>query len=77
MATTPQPFLASAPATRIARVSNTTLFALAARYYGNALYWSVIAAANGLSDPWVTGQANILVPNLAPSSGAPTGLLGA
>ena len=76
MATSPQPFIAAAPATRIARVANTTLFHLAARYYGNALYWPVIAQANGLRDPWVQGQANILVPDLPPQAGTPTGLLG-
>lgn len=74
MATAPQPFLASAPATRIARVSNTTLFHLAARFYGNALYWTVIAEANSLIDPWVFGQANILIPDFSPPAGAPSGI---
>jgi nucleoid-associated protein YgaU len=75
MATAPQPFLASAPATRVVRVTSTTLFALAARYYGDALLWPVIAQANGLSDPWVQGQATLRVPDLPQQSTTPTGLL--
>ena len=76
MATRPQPFLARAPATRVARVSSTTLFALAASYYGDALLWTIIAQANNLADPWVNGQATLLVPDLSPGAAiAPTGLL--
>jgi len=36
-------------------VSNTNLFQLAAKYYGDPLQWVTIANANGLSDPYVTG----------------------
>lgn len=78
MATQPQPFIASAPATRIARVANTNLFALAASYFGNALYWTAIAQSNKITDPWIMGQANILIPAQPPTSTVtPTGVLGA
>ena len=76
MATLPQPFLASAPATRIARVSNTTLFKLAETYYGDARWWTIIAEANSLDDPWVFGAASLIVPNITPPAGTPSGLLG-
>lgn len=76
MATAPRPFLATAPATRITRVSNTTLFALAAKFYGNALLWTKIAEVNGLEDPWITGLASIIIPNAPQNPGSPTGILG-
>jgi nucleoid-associated protein YgaU len=76
MATSPQPFLASAPATKTERVSNTTLFRLAQKHYGDARYWTIIASANGLTDPWVFGAASIIIPNVTLPSSTPTGLLG-
>lgn len=76
MGTSPQPFIAAAHPARIARVSNTTLFHLAETYLGNALLWTFIAKANGLSDPWITGEAAIRIPNNVVPPIAPTGLLG-
>ena len=75
MATTAQGFIAAAAPTKIARVSNTTLYHLAARYFGNALYWTEIAKANGLIDPWIYGQTTIIIPNTVPTP-APDGILG-
>lgn len=36
-------------------VTNTSLFQLAAKYYGDANQWVTIAEANGLTDPYVQG----------------------
>ena len=74
MATAPQGFIAAAAPTKIARVSNTTLFHLAAKYFGNPLYWTNIAAANGLTDPWVGQATAITIPNIVPAA-APDGIL--
>lgn len=43
-------------------VSNTSLFYLAAKYYGDATYWNVIAEANGLFDPFITDTIQITIP---------------
>lgn len=75
MATTAQGFIAAAAPTRIARVSNTTCFHLAAKYFGNPLYWTDIAEANGLIDPWIFAETAITIPNLVPTT-APDGILG-
>lgn len=75
MATSAQGFIAAAAPTKIARVSNTTLYYLAAKYFGNALYWTDIADANGLIDPWVFGQTTLIIPNVVPTS-TPDGILG-
>lgn len=45
------------------------LFALAARYYGDATQWIVIALANGLTDTFIEGQVTLTIPPAA----APTG----
>ena len=73
MATAPQGFVAAAAPTKTARVSNTTLFHIAAQYFGNPLYWVNIAEANGLADPWVTQATTITIPNMVPSA-APDGI---
>lgn len=36
---------------------------LAVKYYGDVTQWPVIAAANNLRDPVVSGQANIVIPS--------------
>jgi nucleoid-associated protein YgaU len=77
MATTPQPFLATAPATRIIRVTSTNLFAIAARVYGDGRLWTAIAQANGLIDPWVKGTVSLVVPPAPKGVGVPSGVLGA
>lgn len=75
MPTSPQPFIAAAPPAKIVYVSNTTLFHLAAKYLGDALLWTFIARANGMSDPWITPNTAITIPNVV-STATPTGLLG-
>lgn len=75
MATAAQPFIASARQTRKIYVSNTSLFDIAARYLGNALLWTYIAEANGLTDPWITPLTTIFIPNVV-STSTPTGILG-
>ena len=73
--TAPQGFIAAAAPTRVVQVSNTTLFHLAAKFFGNALLWTAIAEANGLIDPWIFAQTSIIIPNQVPTS-TPTGILG-
>lgn len=49
---------------------NANLFALAAQYYNDATKWILIAQANGLTDPFVFGQVNLIIPaNAAPTGG--------
>jgi nucleoid-associated protein YgaU len=75
MATSPQFFVAAAPPTKVVRgVTFTTLFDLAAAYYGNALYWVQIAAANGLTDPWISGPQDVVIPALV-AQASPTGVM--
>jgi hypothetical protein len=76
MATAPRPFIATAPSTRVARVANVTLFALAAQFYDDPLQWVVIAQANSLIDPWVLGYAELVIPDLPLKATSPTGILG-
>lgn len=54
-------------------VANVSLYALAAKYYGNANCWTVIAEANGLTDPMVIGTMTLTIPSSAMSTG---GILG-
>lgn len=58
-------YIAGAVASKLVRVANTTLFHLAAEYLGDATLWYVIAAANNLTDPWVSGIAEISIPQRA------------
>ena len=64
---------ATVPAQTV-RVSGTNLFQLAMQQFGDALQWTAIAQLNGLIDPWIVGQAALLIPPVLPS-GAPTGIL--
>lgn len=75
MATAPQGYIAATLPALIVRVSNTTLFSLAARHLGDALLWTRIAEINGLTDPWVSGFAEIKIPPVIQTS-TPTGILG-
>lgn len=53
-------------------VMNANLFALAAQYYQDATQWILIALANGLDDPFVTGPVTLTIPdNTAPTGGLP------
>lgn len=66
---------ATIPAKVLRGVSGTNLFEIAMRETGDPLQWVAIAALNGLSDPWITGQTDILIPPVLPS-GPQTGILG-
>ena len=50
-------------------VSNTSLYYLAAQYYGDATSWTVIADANGLTDPMIFGTMTLTIPSSAVSTG--------
>ncbi len=45
------------------------LFALAAQYLGDATQWVRIAQTNGLSDPFLVGQINLVLPTVDPNVG--------
>jgi hypothetical protein len=53
--------------TVIATVSGGTLFALAAERYGDFTGWWLIAQANGITDPWLSGQVTLIIPPWSPS----------
>ena len=53
-------------------VVNTTLFHVAALYLGDATLWSLIANANGLTDPVISGTMQLVLP-LVPSTPTPAG----
>ena len=65
---------ATVPA-RVVRVSGTTLFQVAMMQTGDPLQWVAIADLNGLIDPWINGQEDILIPPVLPT-GQQTGILG-
>lgn len=48
---------------RIVRVSGTNLFAVAARYLGDATLWYKIASLNNMTDPWITTTVTLLLPS--------------
>lgn len=50
-------------------VSQTTLFAVAAKELGDATQWNRIASLNGLSDPWITTLTTLLIPAAGTSNG--------
>lgn len=57
----PQALLPTAPVTIL--TSGGNLFALAAKYYGDATMWWWIAQYNNLTDPWLpAGQFSITIP---------------
>ena len=58
----------------IVTAANTTLFHVAALYLRDATLWNLIATANGLSDPLVTGSVQLILP-LVPSTAQSTGAL--
>jgi len=74
--TVAQPFVSGALPTRRVRTSFTTLFDVAKDAYGDARYWTVIAIANNLTDPWLNGFVDIVVPPLV-STATPSGIIGA
>jgi nucleoid-associated protein YgaU len=50
-------------------VTGGTLFGLAERAYGDATQWNIIAAANGIIDPWIVGTVTLIVPPADPGGG--------
>lgn len=69
-------YMAGAVPARLIRVSNTTLYQIAAGYLGDALHWPRIAKLNRLSDPWIGPLTELLIPVTAPRVESPTGILG-
>lgn len=55
-------------------VVNTTLFHVAALYLGDATLWNLIANANGLTDPFLSGTVWLVLP-LVPSTSTSAGAL--
>lgn len=68
-------FIAATIPAKVDRVSSTTLFHIAMREFGDPLQWVPIAELNSLIDPWITAQADVLIPPVLPN-GTPTGILG-
>jgi hypothetical protein len=52
---------------RIVRVSNTTLFDVAAQYLGDWQQWKRIQDLNGLSDIWIVKITELKIPGKARS----------
>lgn len=68
-------YIASTVPAKVDHVSGTTLFHVAMLEEGDALQWVAIAQLNGITDPWIDGQADIKIPPVFP--GEPqTGILG-
>jgi hypothetical protein len=68
-------YVAATVPAQVLRVSNTTLFVIAMQQFGDPLQWVAIAELNGLTDPWIVGLQNILIPPVLPT-GTPSGILG-
>ncbi|GAA5265092.1 hypothetical protein ACOSOMT5_P1517 [Acidiphilium sp. MT5] len=45
------------------------LFTLAAQYLGDATQWIRLAQINGLADPFLVGQVNLVLPPVDPNAG--------
>ncbi len=67
-------YIAATVPAKIVRVSGTTLFHVAMRECGDPLQWPALAALNGIVDPWIAGQAEILIPPVLPT-GTQSGIL--
>lgn len=61
------------PTTKTYSGADVSLFHIAAREYGDPLSWYQIAAANGLTDPMITGTVDLIIPTKdpAPATGLP------
>jgi hypothetical protein len=68
-------FIAATIPAKVVRVSGSTLFQVAMLQTGDPLQWVAIANLNGLTDPWITAQRDILIPPVLPT-GPQTGILG-
>lgn len=69
-------YVAVAIPARTVRVSNTTLFRVAADYLGDALYWTRIALLNNMVDPWIGHLTELQIPRTDASVAIPDGILG-
>jgi hypothetical protein len=68
-------YIAATIPAQIVRASGTTLFHIAMQQDGDALQWVAIANLNGITDPWIDVQQNLLIPPVFPT-GTQTGILG-
>jgi hypothetical protein len=68
-------YIAATVPAAIDRVSNTTLFHVAMLNNGDPLQWVAIAELNNLTDPWIFGNQEVLIPPVFPT-GTQTGILG-
>lgn len=57
------------------RESDTTLFHIAMQQTGDPLQWVAIANLNGMIDPWIVAERDILIPPVLPAN-EQTGILG-
>ena len=69
-------YIASTIPAQIVRLSGTTLFHIAMLQEGDPLAWPSIAILNGVIDPWIFAQMDVLIPPVFPTT-ATTGILGA
>ncbi len=51
-----------APNAKIINVSNTTLYFIAAKEYGDANLWTYLADVNKISDPEITTAMTLIIP---------------
>lgn len=59
----------ASPAAQSVTFINPNLYRVAVQYYGDANLWTVIASANNLTDPNLTGMYTLLIPP-KPSTGS-------
>lgn len=50
------------PNVKTITVINGSLFKIALDEYGDADYWTVIADANNIQDPYLTGEITLIIP---------------
>ncbi len=63
--------------TKTVTMAGGNLYALAAREYGDATAWPILARANGTTDPQITGVKTIIIPPPPPADQAVGGVLNA
>jgi hypothetical protein len=64
-------FINGAPNATQVTMFGGNLAVLALKYYGDATQWPLIAAANGMTDPIISGQQTITIPPAANTPSAP------
>ena len=68
-------YIAATIPAKVVRAPGTTLFQIAMMETGDPMQWVALAHLNGIVDPWIVGQEDILIPPVLPS-GPQTGILG-